>query len=223
MIIEDEYKLIEILQAYLTRYGYESFYLMDGSQAIETIKQNPPDLILLDLMLPHCSGEEIIKAVRSFSMVPIIVLSAKSQEQDIIQALQSGADDYQVKPFSPKEVMARIQSVLRRSGKHHIQKTYDHGRVVIDETRRLVKKEDVELHLTKSEYAILIELIHHPNRIYSREQLIDVIFGKDYDGFDRSIDVHIRNLRVKMEDDSKHPRYIKTRFGVGYYFDGEAL
>lgn len=221
LIVEDEIKLVEILKANFEHQGFNIVSTHDGVSAVELAKDSTFSLVLLDLMIPKLSGEQVCQTIRQFSRVPIIMLTARSTEENIIDGLKLGADDYITKPFSLKELNARVETVLRRSESsilplYQIMK-FDGG-LEIDLNKKSVLKNNVEIHLTPNEFRLLTVLIHHPNRVFTRVELVDYAFGSDFDGYDRTIDTHIKNLRNKIEDNPKKPMYIQTVFGLGYRF-----
>lgn len=224
LIIEDEEKISMIIKSYLEKEGYKVFQAYDGEAGLELFEQNNPDLVILDLMLPKLPGEEVIKEIRNKSEVPIIMVSAKVEEDNRIDGLRLGADDYVTKPFSPKELVERVRAVLRRIEKYNIPRadiirTTD-GRVEMDLDYNRFFKDGEEVLLTKNEFQILKTLFSNPNKIYSREEIIELTFGYDYDAYDRAIDTHIKNIRQKIEDNPKKPVYIKTIYGMGYKSGG---
>jgi DNA-binding response OmpR family regulator len=225
LVIDDEFGIVEVVQAYLLKEGFEVFIAMDGKTGLELYQQVQPDLIVLDLMLPDISGETICTEIRQSSQVPIIMLTAKKEEADCLNGLSLGADDYLLKPFSPKELMMRIHVILRRvhAGEKNdksVLKQFNQGDLIIDPNERLVIKKGQNLDITKNEFELLLTFSENPNRTFTREQLIESTFGADYLGYDRTVDVHIKNLRHKIEDDIKEPIYIVTVYGVGYKFKG---
>ena len=191
--------------------------------ALEVFDDEEIHLIVLDLMLPKLSGEKVCSSIRAKSDVPIIMLTAKVDEDDKIEGLSIGADDYVTKPFSPRELVSRIKSLLRRSyrdSKPLAEKmTFNNGDLEIDMKKMLVLKKGQNVHLTTNEFKVLMTLLTHPGQIFSREQLIQSSFGYEYDGFDRTIDTYIKNIRQKIEDDPKKPTYIITVYGIGYKFE----
>ena len=218
LVVDDDVKTVELVKLYLNRDGYQVLSAYDGVEALRLARQGHPELIVLDLMLPGVDGLEICRTLRSESDVPIIMLTAKTTEQDRLIGLALGADDYVTKPFSPKELAARVRAVLRRipdevqQGPEEIK----HGELRVNFVKREVSLAGKPLNLTMIEFKLLGVLIKEPGRVFSRAQLIEKALGYDFDGFDRTIDVHILNLRRKLEPDSKHPRYIKTAYGAGY-------
>lgn len=222
-IIEDEKGLVKVLKAYLEKEGFEVFYSYDGQKGLELFYEKNPDLIILDLMLPGISGENIARKIRQSSSIPIIMLTAKGKEDEKLEGLGIGADDYVVKPASPREITARVKTILRRTKNDpaRVQKDIiETGNLTIDTLshRVYVKPDKSEISLTKTEYEILKNLALYPKKIFSRENLADIIFGYLWEGDPRTIDTHIKNLRKKIEPDPKNPVFIKTVFGVGYQF-----
>ncbi len=223
LIVDDETNILEIVEAYLITNNYQVFRAMDGEEALRKAETIVPDLIVLDLMLPDISGLEVCQKIREFSNVPIIMLTAKTAEQDILKGLQLGADDYVTKPFSPKELVARVETVLRRARSEPQEEklSFEGGLLEIYPDRKQVLKKGVEVDLTPTEYALLFLLASHPKQLFSRDQLLDAVKGLDFDGTDRIIDTHIKNLRQKIEADKRNPHYILTAYGTGYRFGGQ--
>lgn len=222
LIIEDEIKVVEAVKAYLEKDGFTVDYAMLGSDALQIFNENRYDLIVLDLMLPDITGEEICKKIRQDSDVPIIMLTAKSSEDSKINGLNIGADDYLIKPFSPRELLARIKAILRRTIVEIDNKIikFNNG-LSIDYDTPAVYKNNIEITLTPNEFKILSFLSKNNGKYFSREQLIDNAIGSSFDGYDRAIDSHIKNLRHKIEDNPKTPKYIITQYGFGYKFNGK--
>lgn len=221
LIVEDEKKVADTLKAYLEKEGFNVFFAILGAAATNILNENNINLVLLDLMLPDMSGEEICKNIRKNSDIPIIVLTAKSSEDSKVNALNIGADDYLIKPVSPRELIARVKAVLRRTGMYSENSAvqYNDG-LSIDFSQRIVKKNDEEITLTPNEYKLLTYLAQNSGRYFSREDLIEGAIGTKYEGYDRAVDSHIKNLRQKIEDNPKSPKYIVTQYGVGYKFAG---
>lgn len=193
-----------------------------GRTAIELFYKFAPDIIVLDLMMPDMTGEEVCKNIRLKSRVPIIMLTAKVEENDILNGLGLGADDYITKPFSLKELSARMEAVLRRTASDNIplsnELAFDDGNIVVDGMRYEVRKNGKVIVLTPYEFKILMTMTKYPSKVFTREELITLVMGEDFDGYDRAIDNHIKNIRLKIEEDSRNPRYIVTVHGVGYKF-----
>lgn len=225
LIVEDEKKIAEVIHSYLEKNGYKAFYALNGKDALELFKLHKFNLVILDLMLPDITGEEICKKIRKMSRVPIIMLTAKTDEKDILYGFNIGTDDYIEKPFSPKELMARIDAIFRRTS-NEIKPvsnyfSFYNDELVIDNIKHLVKVRDKIINLTPNEYKILITLISYPQKVFTREEIIEHAFGNDFSGFDRTIDSHVKNLRKKIEPDPDNPKYIFTVYGAGYSFKGE--
>ncbi len=217
LVVDDEKRIVEILQAYLERDGYQVIAAYDGRSALELARSNSPDLIILDLMLPEVSGWDVCRELRRESDVPIIMLTARDDTTDKIIGLELGADDYVTKPFDPKEIISRVRAVLRRSDvKPASKSTINVGEIMIDTNKRLVRRGDWNIELTPIEFDILTIMAENPGRVYSRMQLLDKVQGDAYEGYERTIDSHIKNLRKKLELDPEHPKYITTIYGVGY-------
>ena len=224
LIVDAEENILEIVEAYLVAKNYQVFRAMDGEEALRKAETIRPDLIVLDLMLPDISGLEVCRRIRKSSSVPVIMLTARTTEQDILSGLQIGADHYMTKPFSPKELVARVQTVLRRSHPEpqEVKWSFEGGLLEIYPDNKQVFKKGVEVGLTPTEYKLLTLLASHPQQIFPRQQLLQVVKGLDFDGTDRVIDVHIKNLRQKIEDDdTRTPYYILTIYGEGYRFGGQ--
>ncbi|MDF2856904.1 MAG: winged helix family two component transcriptional regulator [Neobacillus sp.] len=224
LLVDDEKRILEVLEAYLEREGYEIHCADNGIDALKKAKNINPDLIVLDLMLPDISGEEVCRLVRKESDVPILMLTAKSAEDDRINGIVIGADDYLTKPFSPREVVVRVQAILRRVKKaEKVDRIEFNDRLLaIDLSKKevIVKGQDVTL--TPIEYKLLTNMALNPGRVYSRMDLLEKIQdeGMYYEGYERSVDTHIKNLRKKIELDSRQPTFIVTVFGMGYKFGG---
>jgi DNA-binding response OmpR family regulator len=209
-----------LVKLYLTRDGYEVLTAYDGIEALRLARESHPDLIVLDLMLPDIDGLEVCRIIRQESDVPIIMLTARSTDQDKLTGLGLGADDYVTKPFSPKELAARVHAVLRRLPGERGPEEIKSGELSMNFTNHEVWFAGILLDLTSIEFKLLGVLAREPGRVFSRTTLIEEALGYDFEGFDRTIDVHILNLRRKMELDPSHPKYIKTVYGVGYKFVG---
>ncbi|WP_029687564.1 response regulator transcription factor [Thermoanaerobacter sp. A7A] len=220
-VVDDEIKILEVVKSYLEHEGFSVITETNGNNVLDTFKKEKPDLVILDLMLPAISGEELCKRIRQFSNVPILMLTAKVQESDKINGFSIGADDYITKPFSPRELVMRVKAILRRTTDDvplAEVMSFNNDDLVVDFKAHTVKKKGVVVNLTPNEFKILKFLIRNPNRVFTREELIEKVMGFDYEGYDRTIDAHIKNLRQKIEDDTKNPVYIKTVYGVGYKF-----
>jgi DNA-binding response OmpR family regulator len=232
LLVDDERMITEVLEAYLIKEGYKVVTSDNGLDALRKADTVKPDLIVLDLMLPDISGEEICRLLRKESDVPILMLTAKSGEDERINGIVIGADDYVTKPFSPKEVVVRIQAILRRTKKQGPSAleteaeilSYNEGELVLDLTKKEILFQDEIVNVTPIEYKLLSNIAKYPGRVYSRMDLLEKIQedGIVYEGYERSIDTHIKNLRKKIELDPRDPKYILTVFGMGYKFGGVA-
>ena len=226
LVADDEEMIREAVASYLESQGYQVFRAENGEEALNILKREPISLVILDLMLPDLPGEEVCVRIRKQSRVPIIMLTAKNVEYDMIHGLDLGADDYITKPFSLKILSARVQAVLRRSTEDLVplarQFSWNQGDLVIDYDRKEVRKKGEPVALTAIEWKLLAAFTKYPQKIFTRENLIELVFGLDFSGYDRVIDTHIKNLRKKIEDDSKQPVYLCTVHGMGYKFGGTA-
>lgn len=219
LIVDDKLSVTRLVTDYLNSKGYRTITAWDGNQALTEARINHPDIILLDIMMPHMDGFEFIKEFRKESNAPIILLTAKIEEVDKVVGLGLGADDYMTKPFGMAELAARIKAVLRRSDPSRIQnQIIQSGNLRIDPEKFEVSLNDQEITLTPMEFQLLLTLAQKPGRVFTREQILSEIQGDSYDSLEKTINVHIRNLRVKIEDDPANPKYIQTVFGVGYRF-----
>jgi two-component system alkaline phosphatase synthesis response regulator PhoP len=216
LVVDDDVKTVELVKLYLNRDGYRVFTAYDGVEALRLARESHPDLIVLDLMLPGINGLQVCRTLRSESDVPIIMLTAKTTDQDKLTGLDLGADDYVTKPFSPKELAARVRAVLRRLPGERGPEQIKHGALTVDFLKHEASLAGRPLNLTTVEFKLLGILVKEPGRVFSRAKLIEKALGYDFEGFDRTIDVHILNLRQKLEPDPKHPKYIKTVYGAGY-------
>ncbi|MBN2075981.1 MAG: response regulator transcription factor [Dehalococcoidales bacterium] len=216
LVVDDDEKTVELVKLYLNRDGYRVDTAYNGLDALELARKNHPDLIVLDLMLPGINGLEVCRTLRQESDVPIIMLTARSTDQDKLTGLEVGADDYITKPFSPRELAARVRVVLRRMPGERGPEVITHSKLTVNFLKHEASIEDKEIPLTEIEFKLLGALIREPGRVFSRSEIIDKALGYGFEGFDRTIDVHILNIRRKMEDDPSKPRYIKTVYGAGY-------
>ena len=223
LIVEDEAAIAEVLSAYAKREGYDTVYAPDGLAALDIFTHDDIDLVILDLMLPKLNGEEVCRRIREKSSVPIIMLTAKSSESDVVEGLDLGANDYVAKPFSPRVLMARVRAQLRpREQRDSIASgVCAGGRIEIDSERVELRKDGVPVSVTKSEFLIFSTLASRPIRTWSREEIIRSALGDDYDGFDRTIDTYIKNLRKKLAEPGHENGWIKTIYGFGYRLDDE--
>jgi two-component system, OmpR family, response regulator ResD len=222
LVVDDEDKIREVITSYLDREGFQCIEARTGNEAIKQFQHHEIDLIILDLMLPDLSGESVCQIIRQSSEVPIIMLTAKSAEDSKINGLTIGADDYITKPFSPKELVARVKVLFRRisNSKNSVEGPIQFGTLVINQNSFQVTRNGETVPLTPKEFQLLLQMAKSPGRAFRRDDLIETVFGFDYEGDTRSIDQHIKNLRSKIEVDPKDPKFIKTVFGVGYQFTG---
>ena len=219
LVVDDERKMRDLVSSYLEAEGYSTLTAETGQAALELALRAHPDVIVLDLMLPDLSGEEVTRSLRETSDVPILMLTAKASEDDRVTGLRMGADDYLVKPFSPRELVARIEAILRRTrsaGPENDQLSFDGGRLILDRDGREVRVDGDAAQLTRSEFDLLLALASRPGRVFSRYELVTRVQGFDYEGYERTIDAHVKNLRRKLGDDPRAPRYLVTVTGVGY-------
>ncbi|MCK5287076.1 MAG: response regulator transcription factor [Thermodesulfovibrionia bacterium] len=220
LVVEDEEKIAEIVKAYLKKEGFQVVVAETGEKALSVLKDGF-DVVILDLMLPDIAGEDICQTIRKDSDIPVIMLTAKSEEEDRIKGLGIGADDYVVKPFSPRELVARVKALLRRVKGPGENLIFNKGDLVIDPSRFEITKNSSPLVLTPTEFKLLHCIAQRPGQVFTRLQLVNVILGYDFEGYDRTIDAHIKNIRHKIEDDPRSPAYIKTVYGIGYKFIGQ--
>ena len=216
LVVDDDVKTVELVKLYLNRDGYRVLTAYDGIEALRLAREGRPDLIVLDLMLPGIDGLEVCRILRNESDVPIIILTAMTTDQDKLNGLELGADDYMTKPFSPRELAARVRTVLRRLPGERGPAQVRHGELTIDFHKHEATIAGRSVPLTSVEFKLLGALAREPGRVFSRAQLIEQAMGPDFEGFDRTIDVHILKLRRKLEPDPAHPTRIKTVYGVGY-------
>ncbi len=221
LVVDDDEKTVELVKLYLIRDGYKVFTAYNGLDALEIARKNRPDLIVLDLMLPGMNGLDVCRTLRQESDVPIIMLTARSTDQDKLIGLEIGADDYVTKPFSPRELAARVRVVLRRIPGERGPDQITHGELTVNFLKHEVFINGKAIPLTEIEFKLLGTLIREPGRVFSRAEIIDKALGYGFEGFDRTIDVHILNIRRKMEEDPSKPRYIKTVYGAGYKLSEE--
>jgi len=227
LVVDDEKLIVKGIRFSLEQDGMEVDCAYDGEEALEKLNENTYDLMLLDLMLPKVDGMQVCQQVREFSDMPIIMLTAKSDDMDKILGLEYGADDYMTKPFNILELKARIKAIMRRSSQNVVKEDEDNkpkviekGDMRLDCDGRRVFISDEEINLTAKEFDLLEILILNPNKVYSRDKLLKLVWGYDYPGDARTVDVHIRRLREKIESNPSEPKYVHTKWGVGYYFKG---
>ena len=227
LIVDDEKLIVKGIRFSLEKDDYEVDTAYDGGEALEKAKKNTYDVILLDLMLPVMNGMDVCRAIRDFSDVPIIMLTAKGEDMDKILGLEYGADDYITKPFNILEVKARIKAILRRTRvlarAAEKENILESGDIRIDKDNRRVQVSGREINLTGKEFELLEFLVANAGRVYGRAKLLQLIWGRDYPGDERTVDVHVRRLREKIEPNPSEPRYVQTKWGVGYYYQGPAV
>ena len=217
LVVDDEPKIVKLVRVYLEQAGFEVVTAGDGQMALTVFRHEKPDLVVLDLMLPGIDGLDVCRIMRRESAVPIIMLTARAEEADRLIGLELGADDYVVKPFSPREVVARVKAVLRRvEGEVSPPEMIRVGDLVIDLARHTVEMAGRPVELTPTEFDLLVVLARRPGRVFTRWQLLNQVQGDAYEGYERTVDAHIKNLRAKIEPDPKKPRYIVTVYGRGY-------
>jgi two-component system alkaline phosphatase synthesis response regulator PhoP len=220
LVVDDDQKIVELVKLYLEKDGYRVLVAYDGLEALDLARQKRPDLILLDLLLPGMDGLDVCRIIQAESEIPIIMLTAKTTDEDKLRGLELGADDYVTKPFNPREVMARVRAVLRRTDKEAGRGSAEirFADLLIDRIRHEVWLQGEIVNLTPTEFRLLEVLAGEPGRAFNRLELLDRVFGYDFEGFERTVDVHVKNLRKKIEPDPRQPVYIKTVYGVGYKF-----
>jgi len=219
MVVDDEKRLVSLVESYLNQAGYQVATAFNGREALEVAARENPDLIILDLMMPIMDGHEFIETYRRDHTTPIILLTARVEEEEHVIGLDLGADDYVTKPFRPRELMARVRAVLRRSGQiEPPAKMLKASGITLDRDSRTVKVDERYVDLTPSEFDLLAALMSAPGRVFSRLDLLDIIQGIRYEGYQRTIDLHVKNLRAKIELDPRSPHFIETVYGVGYRF-----
>ena len=221
LVVDDDVKTVDLVKLYLERDGHSVITAYDGPSALHSFRENQPILVVLDVMLPGMDGVTVCRTLRSESDVPIILLTARTRDEDKLTGLDTGADDYVTKPFSPGELAARVRAILRRMPAERGPAEMRHLDLFINIPKREASVKGKELRLTSVEFKLLAAFMREPGRVFERADLIDKAFGYDFESFDRAIDVHIFNLRRKIEPDPKRPRYIKTIYGAGYKLSEE--
>lgn len=217
LVVDDEPQIIKVLKAYLEKAGYQVLTASDGNAALTVFDKEKPDFMILDLNLPGMDGLDVCREIRRDSNIPILMLTARVEEADKLIGLELGADDYVVKPFSPREIVARVKTIFRRSSdKSEKIETIQVGDLVIDLLKHTVKIANKPIELTPTEFEILVVLAKQPNRVFSRLQIMEQAQGNAFEGYERTIDAHIKNIRIKMEPNPREPVYIQTVFGLGY-------
>ena len=224
LIVEDDPGTLEIVAMYLRRDGHKVVTAADGLEGLRLAREAGPDLVVLDLMLPGIDGMEVCRSLRSESQVPVVMLTARVEEEDRLAGLDLGADDYVTKPFSPRELAARVRAVLRRTARDALESgptEFTYGDVRVDLRNHAAYVKESRLTLTPTEFRLLVLMLREPGRTFTREQIIDRVFGYDFDGFDRTVDAHVSNLRRKLEAQNGGQRFIQTIYGIGYRFGHE--
>jgi two-component system alkaline phosphatase synthesis response regulator PhoP len=220
LVVDDDPGIVKLVRAYLEQAGFAVLTANDGKRAMQIARNDKPDLVILDLMLPEMDGWDVCRALRKESDVPIIMLTARVEESDKLIGLELGADDYVTKPFSPRELVARVRSVLRRAeSRPPIPRRLSHGDIIVDLSRHAVEVRGQPVELTPTEFDLLATLMEDPGRAFTRSQLLESVQGYAYEGYERTIDVHIKNLRQKIEEEAGDPQLIKTIYGIGYKFE----
>ena len=220
LIVEDDADAVKLVELYLRRDGHKVLTALDGAEGLRLARETKPDLVVLDLMLPGMNGFEVCRALREESDVAVVMLTARVEEQDRLAGLDLGADDYVTKPFSPRELAARVRAVLRRTAREAVERgpaELEYGDIRVDLDRRDVHVGGTEVHLTPTEFRLLAMMVREPGRTFTRGQIIDRVFGFDFDGFDRTVDAHVANLRRKLEAGGD-VQYVHTIYGIGYRF-----
>ena len=221
LIIEDEKNISEIVAKYLEKEGYTTIIANDGIEGLALFRDSNPDLVISDVMMPTIDGFEVLREIRLISDIPVIMLTAKQEEVDRLKGFENGADDYVTKPFSPKELVRRVMVMLKRTYKAIEDKqVLIEGELKLDLNKQKLYKNEDEIDITSKEFQIIYAFFKNPRQILSREQLIELAFSNGFDGFDRTIDAHIKKIRHKIEEDTKNPKYLKTKYGAGYIFGG---
>lgn len=218
LVVEDEVKIAVLIQQYLRLKEYESSHVTHGKDAIIAVKKQSPDLVILDVMLPDMDGIEVCKSLRQFTNIPVIMLTARIDEIDHLIGFEAGADDYVCKPFRPLELLARVKAVLSRSEKHQSETNMEVGNVRLNVNKHIVHVNDHEIKLTLNEFSLLKAFLMHPNKVFSRQELLTASHGKYSENYERTIDSHIKNLRKKLSVDAATPCYIESIYGVGYKY-----
>ena len=225
LIVEDDKKIARVVKIYLEEAGFRTIHAEKGKDAIESALKDKPLLVILDLMLPDTSGEELIQELKEIGDFPVIMLTSKSSEEERVAGFALGADDYVVKPFSPKELIYRVKAVLKRLQKKDLiasePMSFNNGLLIIDGQSYGVKKNGLPVNLTPTEFKVIFTIASTPGKVFTREELVDKALGYQFEGYERSIDAHIKNIRHKIEDEHKNPAFIHTIYGVGYRFSGK--
>jgi two-component system OmpR family response regulator len=225
LVVEDDRKIARVVALYLEEAGYRVVVAEDGRKALEAAAKEKPLLVILDLMLPDLGGEQVIQELQQLGDIPVIILTSKSSEEDRVVGFALGADDYVVKPFSPRELVFRVKAVLKRAHRDDLADSeavsFERGTLVLDGHRYEVKRRGVAVNLTPSEFKVLFTLASHPDRVMTRSELVEKALGYEFEGYERSIDAHVKNIRQKILDDPRNPSFILTVYGLGYKFIGK--
>jgi DNA-binding response OmpR family regulator len=225
LLIEDDIKIARVVKVYLEGAGYRVVHAGRGREGIEMALKERPLAVILDLMLPDTSGEEVCQELKEIGDIPVIMLTSKSSEEERVAGFALGADDYVVKPFSPRELVYRVKAVLKRAQKGDLASSepmsFEKGLLIIDGHSYTVKRKGLMVDLTPTEFKVLFTLASYPGKVFTREELVEKALGYQFEGYERSIDAHIKNIRRKLEDDAKKPSFILTIYGVGYRFSGK--
>jgi len=222
LVVDDEAQIVKVLKAYLEKAGYGVLTAMDGKAALQIFQHDKPDFVILDLNLPGMDGLDVCKAIRRQSEVPVLMLTARVEEADRLIGLELGADDYVIKPFSPREIVARVRTILRRTMAKPVESNLlEVGNLRIDLDEHTVSVAGKAVELTPTEFSILVAMAKQPRRVFSRLQIMEQAQGDAFEGYERTIDAHIKNLRMKIEPNPKKPTYIQTVFGLGYRLEAE--
>lgn len=220
LVAEDQKEIRDIVSKYLEKEGYEFLLASDGFEALNLFNNNPVHLVLLDIMMPGIDGFEVLKAIRKISDVPVIMLTARQEEVDRLKGFDTGADDYVVKPFSVKELMKRVKIFIKRVYHESDEIAYQYKDLTLHTKSMKLYKKDEEIQITSAEFSLLLVMFKNPGQVFTREQLIELAYGSDYEGYDRNIDSYIKRIRQKIEDDPKNPQLLVTKYGAGYVFGG---
>jgi len=221
LICDDDMNILEVLKSYFQKYDFEVYTSTNGTDGLMIFMENKPNIVILDLMMPGISGEDLCCKIRKITQTPIIMLTAKIEEENILKGFEIGADDYVTKPFSPRQVVARVKAILKRTKKNDNILSSDDGNIILNKASKTLKVRGQYMNVTAIEYKLLCSLLENHNKVYTRDELMDMAMGLEVDRYDRVIDTHIKNLRKKIEYDNKHPKYIKTVHGIGYKFGGK--
>ncbi|MDF2891046.1 MAG: two component transcriptional regulator [Clostridia bacterium] len=223
LVVDDEKNILDVVKAYLEKEGFKIITAMDGDAALNILSKETIHLVILDLMLPKLTGEEVCRKIRITSSIPIIMLTAKTEEDEKIEGISIGADDYLTKPFSARELVVRVRALIRRAYRDQTPLadilSFNSGDLEVDIKKMVVKKQGKAVSLTTNEFKVLTALLINPGQVFSREHLVEKAFGVDYEGFDRTMDTYIKNIRQKVEDNPREPKYIVTVYGTGYKFN----